>query len=91
MTDKAQNEKEDGYAADLKRGVMRHYYCFSYVGRSSEDGHQCQACTYVGYDERRITKSIIEENKIAAGVDEDAVLLAVSYLGHMTREEMLGA
>lgn len=70
---------------------MSHWYCFSYAGESSESGRQCHACTYVGYQEKRVTKPMIEANKETAGVKEGAVLMAVSYLGHMTREEIVGS
>ncbi len=73
-----------------ERLVMLHYYCFSYIGKDSETGEDCQASTYTGYPEKGITMPMIDENKKNACVNNGAVLLAVSYLGFMTRDAMQG-
>ena len=67
-----------------------HYYCFSYIGVSISDCQQCYASTYTGYPEKLITVPIIEENKDYAGVLSSATLLSVSYLGHMTKDTLIG-
>lgn len=69
--------------------VKRHYYCFSYSGRDSL-GNSYEANTYTGYKEKEITLSIINENKVYAGVSTNAVLISVSYLGYMTVEAFTG-
>lgn len=66
---------------------MLHWYCFSYIGKLLKDGSHCNACTYTGYEHKEVTLGMIKENKRNAGVADDAVLISVSYLGHMTREE----
>ena len=90
-----QTEKQEETAGREASGVdavvMRHWYCFSYNGTNPQTGLDCAASTYAGYERQRVTKPMIDENKKHAGVNEGAVLIAVSYLGYMTREEMLGA
>lgn len=68
--------------------VMLHYFCFSYIGKDLETGRDCQGSTYVGYHDKLITKPMIDRNKELAGVTNEAVLIAVSYLGFMTKETM---
>jgi len=67
-----------------------HWFCFSYTGKCSETGGPATASAYVGYLGRVVTRPMIESNKAVAGVTEDSALIAVSYLGEMTREEFLG-
>jgi len=91
MTDKKkQVDSEELTARPLQSGVMQHWYCFSYVGKTDE-GRECQASTYTGYEEKKITLLNIEANKVNAKVNKGAVLIACSYLGHMTREEFIAA
>jgi len=71
--------------------IVRHWYCFTYSGKSIDDGHDCQACTYIGYDTNQVTKPMIDKNKKEAGVTASAVLIGCIYLGYMTRGEFLGA
>jgi hypothetical protein len=66
----------------------KHWYCFAFVGGQAEFGRECRACTYTGYQDKLITMPRIKENKRYAGVKDDAVLLSVSYLGYMTKEQM---
>ena len=45
----------------------------------------------MGYpDAGHITLFRIREARKASGIQEDGVLLSVSYLGHMTRDQMTG-
>lgn len=69
--------------------IKLHYYCFTYIGLN-ETELQCNASTYTGYLEKEITIKKINENKKNAGVNDNAVLLAASYLGYMTTETMTG-
>ena len=67
-----------------------HWFCFTYSGKDNDSGRQCFACTYTGYNDKIISKRMIDHEKYNAGVKQDAVLLAVSYLGYMTKAEMTG-
>jgi hypothetical protein len=72
-----------GYSSDKK-----HWYCFAFVGVSEENGKECRACAYTGYPDKLITMQKIQENERYAGVKDGAVLLSVSYLGYMTKEQV---
>lgn len=66
-----------------------HWYAFSF--RYEARGIKQCGCTYIGYPQKdKITKTRIDEAKVAAEVHEDAVLLGISYLGKMTRAQMTG-
>ena len=67
----------------------KHWFCFSYKGEEIETGNNVSACTYTGYLYREVTMNMIKENKKIAGLKENAVLIAVSYLGEMTRNEFV--
>ena len=68
-----------------------YWFCFTFKGDSlSPDWNQCTACTYKGYDSKNITLEKITANKKHAGVANDSVLIALSYLGHMTKDEFEG-
>ena len=67
--------------------VMLHWFCFSYIGRDRVSNQQVNACTYTGYEDNNITMAMIKANKENAGVKNDACLISVSYLSHMTKEE----
>ena len=62
-----------------------HWYCFSYVG-AVDSGLQ-HGCSYVGYESENITHRNIKENKRNAGMKDDAVLVSVTRLGYMTKQE----
>jgi hypothetical protein len=66
----------------------KHWYCFAFVGNSVEDGKECRSCTYTGYLDKLITMPRIKENEQYAGMKDGAVLLSVSYLGYMTKEQV---
>ena len=76
-------------STDLEGDKVWHWFCFSYKGKSIDSGEPCDAYVYVGRQGRNISKKAITENKVNAGVSGDAVLIAVSYLGEMTREEFV--
>jgi hypothetical protein len=69
---------------------LLHWFCFSYTGQCNTTGKSVTASTYTGYLSRKITKPIIDQNKVFAGVTEDSVLVGVFYLGRMSRNEFLG-
>lgn len=68
----------------------KHWFCFSYIGRDEETNQKVNACTYTGYNHKNITMAMIKANKKNAGVKEDACLISVSYLAHMTKEDFKG-
>ncbi len=71
--------------------IKKHWFCFSYVGSSNDDGGAtAYGSAYVGYLRRGVTRAMIEENKGVAGLSRDAVLVSVSYLGKMTRGTFVG-
>ncbi|MCZ4263121.1 hypothetical protein O4G76_20065 [Limimaricola sp. G21655-S1] len=59
-----------------------HYYCFSFLEAP------LSASIYIGYRDQQVTLNKISKAKKEAGVSQQAVLLAVSYLGHMTYSKM---
>lgn len=67
---------------------LLYWYCFSYLGGALEDGKSCNASTYTGYENKKVTVARINENKKNAGVKNGATLISVSYLGRMTGKEM---
>lgn len=68
-------------------GNKRHWYALSYRGRDRESGCTADAVTYTGYPENALTMARIQAAKADAGVDDKAVLVCATYLGHMTKEE----
>lgn len=76
--------------ADDDLFLVKHWFCFSYQGPCDETGVPATASAYVGYPCREVTKAMIDANKAAAGVAKDSALIAVSYLGEMTRHDFLG-
>jgi hypothetical protein len=49
-----------------------------------------QASVYIGYGDKNLTRDKIFAAKDGAGVPSTAMLMAVSYLGHMTKEVFEG-
>ena len=68
-------------------GNKRHWYALSYRGKDRESGCAADAVTYTGYPENALTIARIQAAKADAGVDDKAVLVCATYLGHMTKEE----
>jgi len=64
-----------------------HWFCLSYRGVTLEGRQACDASTYEGYVDKRLTLSRIAEGKRAAGVTDKAVLVSATYLGCMQKEE----
>jgi hypothetical protein len=92
MIDKTTEPEQDADPQGRNEAlVMRHWYCLSFIGKAAEGGGECQASSYHGYADRKVTKAKIAEAKKYAGVTENAVLIACSYLGYMTKEEMADA
>ena len=65
----------------------KHWYCFSYIGRTIDGDRQANGCTYTGYERQEITFVDIQENKTSAGLNQDAVLVGLMYCGLMTIEQ----
>lgn len=65
-----------------------HYYAFSF--NFSDGISHGYACAYMGYPEQLVSVPRINEAKQAAGVPkgESAVLVGLSYMGYMTKEEV---
>ena len=67
-----------------------HWFCFSFMGQNERTGDNYSTSVYSGgYPSKNITRKIIDENKYHAEVPDSAALIAVTYLGKMTREEFL--
>ena len=67
-----------------------HWYLFAFSGIEVKSGHQCQASTYTGFKDNKITLAEIRKQKTNAGVTQSAVAIAINYLGWMTKEEFTG-
>jgi len=69
---------------------MKHWYCFTYIGTSLCGARNATASTYVGFNRRGVTVTMIQEQKKEAGLNNDAVLIACIHLGYMSRDEFIG-
>ncbi|QIG76176.1 hypothetical protein EVC24_155 [Rhizobium phage RHph_I4] len=69
-----------------------HWYCFSFSW--SADNKHGNACTFSGFERKDgFTRAHIEDNKRYAAPEvkpENMVLLGITYLGYMTKEEFRG-
>lgn len=90
------SDLENGSVVEVGGGSMSlfkkkvHWYCLSYVGESlSREKRTAYASVYYGLKEQKITRAVIEEGKVDAGVSSDSVLTSVSYLGRMSKKEFL--
>jgi len=63
----------------------KHWFCFTFS--DMRDSNQVIACTYTGYDCKNININRINDNKAHAGVSPSAVLMGISYLGYMTKDD----
>jgi len=64
-----------------------HWYCITFSGKNS-DGMSCHACTYFGLKhDRGISRRFLNSQKTLAGVDDGAVLLSITKLGRMTKDQ----
>ena len=63
-----------------------HWYCLSFSGPAM-NGEPCQASTYMGFCRPGISMPRILKAKQWAGVRSDAVLVACSYLGEMSKTD----
>lgn len=64
-----------------------HWFAYSFIDHNNQ-GSQVYASVYVGYSNKNITMGRMAEAKESAMVTQKATVLAVSYLGLMTHEEM---
>lgn len=70
--------------------MKKHWYSFTYLGNSPDTNCRMYATAVCGYEKKDfITLLEINRNKYESGLDDKAVLLSVSYLGKMTKEEMM--
>ena len=74
----------------MNEDKKRHWYCFSFSGDSADGAGKCTANACTGYLAKGVTLPMIAKNKEYAKVSVDAVLVAVSYLGHMTPTKFKG-
>lgn len=65
---------------------MLHFYTFTFMD-SRQQGETTHATAFVGIPEPKVTPKVIAAARRTAEVSPTAVLLSVSYLGEMTREE----
>lgn len=66
--------------------TKNHWFAYSFIGKV--DSKEARGSVYVGYNNKLITRARINEAKKGSGLDSAAVLMAVSYLGRMTEQEM---
>lgn len=64
----------------------QYWYCLSYIGRT-DNMATAYYCAYVGCNEK---DKITMQSAMSKSDLKDAVLLSVSYLGYMTKEEFTG-
>lgn len=66
-----------------------YWYCLTFRGYDVGTGNICYATTYTGQTRkgREFSMREIAKQKLLAGVRDCAVLISVSYLGHMTKDE----
>ncbi|KXS55140.1 MAG: hypothetical protein AWU57_486 [Marinobacter sp. T13-3] len=65
-----------------------HWWSISFNGRNRETGIPCDGCAYIGFPDDRLSIARIKRAKQAAGVTDDAVMIAATYMGYMTRAEL---
>ena len=84
--------KQEGWIDGLMddKYIKKYWFCFSFIGNCLEGNGQVQASTQTGYLKDKITMGMIKDNKERAGVDSNAAVVSVSYLGYMTKEELKG-
>lgn len=79
-------EQQQDQAEQKKEQQRYYFYAFSFEGRHI-NGRPASASVYMCYSKKIITYKKILSAKKEASVCNDAVLIAVSYLGYMTHEE----
>lgn len=62
-----------------------HHYAFSFT--ETQPNGERTAAVSMGVPNPRVTAAAISKARAGAGMTSGAVLLSVSYLGHMTMEE----
>jgi len=65
----------------------RYWYCLTYEGDRIGTNTNCKASHYVGRMGNYMDMNTINNSKRSAGVKDNSVLLACSYLGHMSEQE----
>jgi len=64
---------------------QKHWFSFTFS--EVQDSSQVIASTYTGYDCKNLNMNRINENKGYAHLSQSAVLMGVSYLGYMSKDE----
>ena len=65
-----------------------HWFDFSFIRADNTDQSVTRASVYLGFKNKLITTGKIDYAKKSAGVADDSVLMAFSYMGEATREEI---
>lgn len=65
-----------------------HYYAISFIG--DQDGSLVNWCGYMGWKTKGVNMTRLKEVRAVNNIPYGASLLAVSYLGHMSRDDMTG-
>lgn len=60
-----------------------HWYAFSFVSGDTN------ASTYTGFSDKKVTVKRINEAREYSKIGDDAVLIAFSYMGYMTKQQIL--
>lgn len=63
---------------------LLHYYAFSFVDGSGTGS------IYIGFTDNKVTVPRIESAKRDAGMNDDAALIGLGYMGFMTHAEATG-
>ena len=72
-----------------KNSEKLYYYCFSFKGLTP-NGSNADASSYAGYESQPFfTFKEIDKQKINSGLTVGAVLLSITFLGVMTKEEFM--
>ena len=65
----------------------KHYFALAFYG-DDKSGGLAHSTTYVGFKSKLVTRDRIEKARMLADMSPNSALLAASYLGFMTDEEM---
>ena len=69
--------------------MKKHWYSFAFIIRFTT-GEVHYSSTIGGLDHKLVTVSDIDAQRGKLGIYPRGVLLGLSYLGHATKEEILG-
>ena len=69
--------------------MKRYFYALSFIFNDAS-GRTVNGCSYMGWPTRNVTIPRLLEARRAQGFPDTACLIGVSYLGYMTKAEMIG-